>query len=234
VLHGYCLRRAGDPEPPGELRGVQGAPVLLVECEALGLWVSELPARPAAELPRLREHDAVMRAALRGATPLPLRFGAAWPDATAAREFVRARAEEFGTALAEVAGRVEIGIRVSAAEGAEGAEPQAEAAGTEAPAPLSIRSGRDYLEARRAALRRSETQRARAAAALDAVEARLEGLFLRARRDFPSGTGPIATVAHLVHTDHLSEYRERVRGVRDAYPGLTLVFTGPWAPYSFV
>jgi hypothetical protein len=41
-------------------------------------------------------------------------------------------------------------------------------------------------------------------------------------------------VAHLVHRQEIGIYRHRVLQLRQTLPGLDLVASGPWAPYSFV
>jgi len=209
---------------------VGGAPVQLLEAGELALWVSEAaPGAPTVE--RLKEHDAVVRAALRCATPLPVRYGTAFVDAGRARELLAEKREEFLAALERVAGRVEMGIRVAweaplpaAAEAPVGEAPSGEEAGP----------GRAYLERRRRE-REAEAGRRRAAEeALDAVESLFTDLEISSRRRVLPEPGIAGTLAHLVHRTDLRHYTERLNRAKNASFPVSLHPSGPWAPYSFV
>ena len=222
MLVGYCVRRAGEPAPAASLTGVGGAPVWLVEDAGLGLWLSE-GADPSAEPPRLREHDAVVRAALETATPLPLRFGIHLRDERAARLLLNQRAEEFRQALERVAGRVEMGIRVL------WERPDPVAAD-----PTRVRSGREFLERRRLAILGEEERRREAEALLAEIDRELAPLQAPSARAVLAQAEVAGTLAHLVQRAELTRYLSHVDEVRKALPRARLRLSGPWAPYSFV
>jgi len=235
ILHAYCVRAAGEPPPGPEVRGIGGAEVARVEAGELGAWLSRLEAPPAPEPDRLREHDAVVRAALRTATPLPLRFGTAFADGDALRGALAERAAELLASLERVRGRVEMG----AALGWD-ASAARERLLTRLPElrPVDGRpaTGRAYLEARRrehgleAALRDEadalleRVSRAVAAALPEAVEA-------RAPLPRPEVAG---TLAHLVRRGGVAAYRDAVARIAGELPEVEVRVSGPWAPYSFV
>jgi hypothetical protein len=229
VLHGYCVRSVGDPAPDAELRGVARAAVLLVEEGELALWCSELERRPEVTVERLREHDAVVRAALRSATPLPLRYGASFADEEKARAALREKQEEFRASLTELDNRVEMGIRVAYAAGAT--PPREENGGGPAP---PVTTGREYLEARRRALEVAAATRADAEEMVGRVEAGLADMALPGHRQILPQEGVLGLVAHLVHRGEVGLYRQRVQRLREELPELDLLLSGPWAPYSFV
>src|SRR5690606_19330840 len=131
VITVFCVRGAGDPPPPEGLTGPGGGAVRLVDEGPLAVWVSD--AAGPADVDAIRAHDAVVRAALRGATPLPARFGTAFSDERELRASLREREGELLESLARVAGKVEMGLRVEWQE-----EGVAALAGP-------VRSGRDYL-----------------------------------------------------------------------------------------
>lgn len=225
MVVGYCIRRAGDA-PPAGLEGLDGAPVRLIEEGVLGLWVSDGEGG-AADPGRLRAHDAVVRAALRSATPLPLRFGAGFRDEERARETLRDRVEEWAAALERVAGRVEMGVQLIG----EIAPPTDAGA---APPARPVRTGRDYLEARRGELRLGEALRREAERALDRVAQCFEDLDLSEVRAIAPAPGVVGSLAHLVHSSDLARYRAAANEAARAAPALRLRLSGPWAPYSFV
>lgn len=229
MLHAYCVRRAGEPPPDDALTGLGGAPVRLLEEGTLGFWISETP--PSKTTPeRLREHDRVVRHALRSATPLPIRYGAgAFASEAAAREALVQQAAELSAGLARVAGHVEMGVRV----GWEPPEPSEPSAGDPADAAPPAASGRAYLEARRDALRERDALLRAAAEALDRVarEMRLDGV--PSTRTLLPDPRTAGTVAHLVQRSEIQRYGRAVAAAREALPEYRITPSGPWAPYSF-
>jgi hypothetical protein len=229
VLVGYCVRRAGDPPPPEGLVGVDGASVRTVEAAGLVVWLSAA-GEGAPTLERVRDFDAVVRAALLTATPLPLRFGTRFASEEEARRALRERAEEFDGALGRVACRVEMGVR-ALWRAAPPRVAETDAGAVAAP-PAAPRSGREYLELRRAEMVREEAERDRAAALLDRLAAHFPDL--PAVRTPGAAPGVAGSVAHLVRIDELELYRSLFQSARADLVEADLVLTGPWAPYSFV
>lgn len=222
MLVGYCVRRAGEPGPRSGLTGVGGGAVRLLEAGSLGLWVSEGDGS-GADVQRMREHDAVVRAALETATPLPLRFGTIFPDEEVAHRVLESRREEFLEALARVAGRVEMGIRVTWERPV--AQPEARAA---------IHSGTEFLEMRRREIGAAEERRREAEEIVAEIERRLAHLEAPAARVVLARADVAGTLAHLVHRSEITRYLTEVDGARKALPRARLRLSGPWAPYSFV
>ncbi|HUE95782.1 MAG TPA: GvpL/GvpF family gas vesicle protein, partial [Longimicrobiaceae bacterium] len=170
LLYGYCIRRAGDPSPTEDLRGIGGGPVLLLETDSLGIWLSEAGTGSPPTADRLREHERVVRAALRTATPLPLRYGSRFQASSDAAAALAERQAEFTETLDRVAGMVEMGIRVALPAGS-----------SERPAspPAVVRpagSGRAYLEGRRQELAEEASALRDADAVLAGIEADLADL----------------------------------------------------------
>ena len=235
ILHAYCIRAAGEPPPGPETRGIGGAEVGVVEAEGLCAWASRLDSRPGPDPDRLREHDAVVRAALRTATPLPLRFGALFADETALRAVLAERADELRASLERVRGRVEMAATVSwdataARERVLAARPELGLA-AEKPA-----TGRAYLEARRRDYALEAATRVEAEALLErvsrAVAAALPGAE-ETRTVLPRPEVAVA-LAHLVRREEVAAYRDALRRAADGLAEAEVRVSGPWAPYSFV
>ncbi|HEX6069553.1 MAG TPA: GvpL/GvpF family gas vesicle protein [Longimicrobiaceae bacterium] len=232
MLAAFCIRRAGEPAPPAGLRGPGGGEVRLLEEGPLGVWVAE-GAVPAATVESIGAHDAVVRTALRTATPVPARYGTTFSDEQEARASLREREEELCAALERVADRVEMGLRVTWGEEAP-VDPRGAVTAGEGAGGAAAPSGRAFLLARRREMEERADLRERADAVLNEVE-ELVGLngYPCVRKVLPE-RGVAGLLAHLVHRREARSYRERVDAARRNLPGVGLHLSGPWAPYSFV
>jgi hypothetical protein len=220
VLAVFCVRYAGEAPPPSTLRGPGDHEIRLLEEGPLGIWVAEGALdRPGLEA--IAAHDAVVRAALRSATPVPVRFGTAFDDEQAARASLREREAELMESLERVAGRVEMGLRV------EWDTPMTATSGVP-------RSGRDYLLARRSELDARARLRLEADALLDQVEACVAPKGSLSVRKLVPEVGVAGLLAHLVHRQETASFRAQVEVARRQLPHAVLRLSGPWAPYSFV
>src|SRR5690606_20529181 len=139
------------------------------------------------------------------------------------------RAAEYEAALERVAGRVEGGVQVRWKGGAG-----SPAIATPAAEEAALRSGAEYLRRRRERMERERALRARAEDGLDSVEPAFAALQLPTARTVVASAETAGILAHLVHRGHARAYRMHADHVRDRLTPLDLVFSGPWAPYSFV
>lgn len=221
MLTVFCVRRAGEDPPPPGMHGPGGRRIELLEEGPLGIWFA-VGSADSTGLESVRSHDAVVRAALRSATPLPARYGTVFASEAEARASLRERETELVASLERVEGRVEMGIRVrwDAEEGE--------------PAPGVARSGREYLLLRRSELEGRSALRARAEALLDEVEARVLPDEAESVRKLVPERGVAGLLAHLVHRREVRAYRLRVESTQRELSLAVLQMSGPWAPYSFV
>lgn len=220
-LYLYCIAPSGS-EPPAGLAGVDGTEILTVAAGPFAVWASVAGGPPEPNLERIREHHRVVACAVRARPALPLRFGQWSETAAGVSEAVVARREQHERALDLVADAVELGLRVFDSDA------------TPAPEPPAGGSGRDYLEALR---RRHAAERARREhAGVLTVEIRvaLADLVRAERLESPPARRALLGVAHLVGSDRVVEYRRRVDALRQRFPALRWLVTGPWPPYSFV
>jgi hypothetical protein len=229
VLHLYCIRAAGDAPPPEGLAGVDGGPVTRVVEGGLAAWVSAAPGGGATP-ERIRTHDAVLREALRTATPLPARYGGAVAGEAELRERLHARAGEWTDALARLAGRVEMGIAVPLAADAPVAASAAAPVGAQGPPA----SGREYLARRRAEADARDGARRTAGTRLAQVEQCLGQVPWPAARTVVGARGVAGTLAYLVPRAEVAEFRRHTRALAGCTGEPPPLVTGPWAPYSFV
>lgn len=218
-VHVYCVVPAG-LEPGPDLYGVEGAAVNRIDAGAVALWASGHALAPRADIDAVRAHNQVVAAAMdHETTPVPIRFGQWFADPADAAERTAADSARWLTLLDRFAGMAEFGIRVTALAG-----PARE---------MHIarpHSGTAYMTqlARYAAGAAHVKRQAERLARLIEERARVIGSVVT-----DAGDGAVS-IAHLLAWDDVELYHTVVAGVRDAESSLTLQFTGPWPPYSFV
>ena len=214
MIHVYAFAEELDELP--ESAGLDGAPLERRSVDGVTAVFSRRAAPSSQE--SLRDdalaHGAVVDALMERATAvLPVRFGEVVADEAALDASVEARVETLRRAFAEVRDCVELALRVWAA-----AAPEAETPVT----------GADYLGARAA----EESQRRAAVDSLDRdVSSLARAVSLRGGTAAP---GELLGAAYLVPRRRLDDARRVVQAFADAHEGLTVVFTGPWPPFSFV
>lgn len=213
----YVYALLGEAPHPDAGAGLCAEPLRVVRVGDLVAAVGEMAERPAVSEATLRAHDAVIRR-LAGAVDaiLPVRFGSLLSESGLA-DLLTARGRELSEALALVAGREQMTLRLLGA-----ATPPAAPASP----PDDLGPGARYLAARRA-----EWRRAREAPELEPLRPWLEPL-VRAERVTRHDTPPlIASVYHLIDRGAGAAYLTAVERV--ALAAARVVATGPWPPYAF-
>jgi hypothetical protein len=211
-LHLYCVTPI--EHLPRDVAGLDGAHVRGIEAGRVAIWASELDAPARASIESAQRHHAVVEAAMKLVTPVPLRFG---------RLRAMARAADWEAQLAALRGTAEYTVRVLDPAVDAPARDVREAAG----------SGRAYLEAV-AARRAARAQRfARGRAVAGEIEAAVAEYVVRTRVDALDTTHGLATIAFLVDRDAADRYRSALDRALASHPGLHFLASGPWPPWSF-
>jgi hypothetical protein len=222
-------RGSGIPAQP--VRGLDDAPVAVIETDTLDLWVSEVPGPPPeATVRHAIAHDRVIRAAMTIQTPLPLRFGQIVEGEATLRSLLAAREEALLRALDRVRGTVEMTIRVLLEEVAPERPEMTPDVPCDAPGP-----GRLHLERLRLLTRGEQARRERAEFLQEQIG---NAVALLVRAEVRTPLSPFArtrslTIAHLVAREHVEDYRAALHALRAETPAAQLMISGPWAPYSF-
>ena len=219
----YAIVPPGHLPPPG-LAGVDGAAVVPLDAGALALWVSAMDHGPAASIEGVRAHNHVVEAALRVATPVPVRFGQWMESESALLRFIAGNEDGFRADLDRVAGAVEFGVRVidpDHTRAAAGNTPDRSSGTAYLQSLARTHSGRTRLEPRALEIAEELNQ---------AVAGRI-----RAHREepLPSMHG-LFSAAHLVGRHEISGYRAALDSFRARTEDLHFLVSGPWPPYSFV
>ena len=181
-------------------------PLRAVRCD--GLTALCAPAEPPEREPTpdaLWHHEEVVEALMEERDLLPVRFGTIVSDEHAAARAVAERRDELAARLDRVRGAVELAVR------AEANAPKERA--------LQGTTGAEFI--------RAKAHRTEAARLLHEPLAFLA-------RDCVVHPGPeLLRAAYLVEREAVEGFVSLVRRLQAAHPGLEVLCTGPWPPYSF-
>jgi hypothetical protein len=211
----YAVCRSGGGAPTEA--GLADRSLRIVEAAGLCALVDErTDLDPAATEASLWEHERVVEALLAERDLLPARFGTVLQSDSAVRDWLDRHRDELARALENVAGAVELGVRVAWTANGAARELRGDAAAG---------SGAAYLIARAAEQDRVERLAARLDDALGGVA-----------RDSRVRVTPPATslsAAYLVARSQVDRFRARVEQLNRQLREADLTLTGPWPPYSF-
>ena len=239
--------------------GIRDAPVRIVESEPDGLraLVSDVPLDEFGDDALKRNlndlswvsatavaHEAVVEAAMRDATLVPMRMCTIFLDDDAVRDMLRREAATLGDALARLRGAHEWGVKVIADREAFAAA-IADEGDTQGSMPGGVGGsgeGAGYF----AALRLDRVAREEVAAALDErtreIHESIAALATDSRLRPPSNRelggyegDMVLNGAYLVPVARTDELRARAASLAERHgaAGISVELTGPWPPYNF-
>jgi hypothetical protein len=218
--------------------GVGAAPVRLLAAGPLAALVSDVPPGPVAQTRRnMVAHTSVLERAIARTDVLPLRFGTVAPDANAFARCVAFNAGRFDTALRDIDGRVELGLKASWRSGVVYAEIIA--------ADAELCRLRDRLRTRPASetyYERVELGRrveaalvGRRATETATILAELTPLAEREAELHTLDEDMILNRAFLVPRDREAQFDARVQAVAERCADrISFRYVGPVPPYNFV
>ena len=226
-VHLYGVLSA-DAVPASSMHGIDGRPVRTLLLGARSAWVSDVAESTLEATPkRLREHDAVLRAAVDAQyTVIPTLFGRLHTDDASLITALERSAESLDEAMALVSGRVEMSILVAASGEASIAE-RDEAGESRKPGHEHLRRVRNQIQAERI-LREIASDLVQSAS-------RVLSDLSEAERVVESPAPPVlAARAHLVTRENVARYVRAIRlQAASADPRLRVAVRGPGAAYSF-
>jgi hypothetical protein len=206
--------------PRGEAgEGLQSEPLAFLRVEGLLAAVGELPAAPPVTRATRLAHDAVVRRLASSVDAiLPVQFGTVVDDEAALAEAITPRMARLHAALARVAGREQMTLRLFG-----------EATGTDHAPSIdpALGPGARYLDARR---------RMHGAAAVPELGPLRQALapMVRAEHVERHARPPlVASVYHLIDRGRADAYRTAIAETAVALAPMRVTASGPWPPYAF-
>ncbi|HEX3529226.1 MAG TPA: GvpL/GvpF family gas vesicle protein [Thermoanaerobaculia bacterium] len=224
-LYLYAIVGPGDRGDLG--LGLAGEPLRLIGGGPVCGVAGSLPEKPQPVPPALAAHDAVVRRLSEQiAALLPARFGQTLPDEQALTDWLAAHAPELAEALVQVAGCVQMTLRVYG---------EAQAMLPDVPdVPPAGGPGTRYLEQRR-----RETERERSLPEIAPLREALRPLLKAERIErpvSPAAAGRLrATAYDLIARGASDDYARIVAAVSSdgRLAGWHVAASGPWPPYAF-
>ncbi|MFI6849172.1 GvpL/GvpF family gas vesicle protein [Kitasatospora sp. NBC_00085] len=250
LAYTYAVARqaAGLHQTVDGLSGVVGASVHLVGSSRSGEVVAAVSPVPREDfdeaalpghledlrwLERLaRSHHGVVEAVAACTTVLPLRLATVYLDDDRVRTMLDDRLGAFRDQLSRLSQHVEWGVKLYVDAPAAPQTPP-----TQAP---DLSPGRAYLHRRRAEQESQHDAFRAAGRAAERIEAaarahaadRVRHRVQEGELAVESGVN-VLNDAYLLPLDHADAFRADVLHSTDSLPGVRVVVTGPWAPYSF-
>lgn len=230
---------------PGELAGVSGASVRMIEADGLAAAASEVPLAEFGEVPlrahledlawleaTATAHHGVVDALSRSGPVVPMRLATMYSSEENVRGMLGERGSDLRAVLRRTTGCQEWGVKVYHDDDGSPAG--------RSPAGSGSASGAEYLRRRREELHARDHGRRAAAASAERVHAALCQLAEAARLyppQAPELTGTraamIMNAAYLVTESAGTGFRAAVERLAGGHPAVRLHLTGPWPPYSF-
>jgi hypothetical protein len=211
---------------PPRLLAVDGAQALVCDVDPATFESLREPGPDGLELlaAAAHAHDAVL-ARFVDAPVLPLPLGTVLADDGTVSQLLDRHAVQLRAELERLTGASEWAVTVRTVDDAP----------TDDAAPPA--SGRDYLEARRAARSRREERWAEQERLVDDLHGPLAACAVDAQqiasRPLEEATPPLLHGVYLVADDARDRFASTVAYLRAEHPGTIVEVTGPWPPYHF-
>ncbi|MFI8965983.1 GvpL/GvpF family gas vesicle protein [Streptomyces sp. NPDC053493] len=237
ALYVYSITAEAHPQRLDGLTGVgsEPSPLRTVTAGGLSAVVSETEEEIRPKRRDLLQHQEVQERLMADGAVLPLQFGYVAPDEDAVRQALEANADSYLTALERVRDCAEYHVRASQ----EDEEPLLQQVLADVP------EARELNQRIRAGDKDPQLPLALGELVAREVEARQEALaagllqallpFAREHVTRPPAGGDFLNLSLLVHDDDKDEFLKAQAGLaRQVDGGVSLRFSGPLPPYSFV
>jgi hypothetical protein len=232
MIYVYAVTNQPQQELPRQ-PGLRGQGLSKIICRDLAAIVSSYdgPA-PSPSVDDVWCHEAVIESLMSDSALVPMRFGTLVPSRRHLKVILCRTYPALAKDIERVRGRVEIGLRFLSMidEDTEGDSRPARNA-VELP---GTGNGSAYLRRLMMKERRGLARRRSMHGQVRDVYDQLAGHACGGRFDDEAKDLRGYAAAFLVQRDAIAAFRDIVRSAAEANPGIALLCTGPWPPYSFV
>ena len=220
-------------QPLPSQRGLRGQKPSKVVWRDIAAVVSACDgAAPSASADEVWRHEAVVESLMSDCTVVPMRFGTLAPSRQHVGDILCQKYRALAEDIERVRGHVEIGMRfLTTIDVDAGADRPPACNGFQL---SGTGPGSAYLRERVAKERHSRERRRGKLRLVRGVYDRLAIHAHESRFDEGGDDRRGIAAAFLVPRNRIAAFREIVGAVADANPGVALLCTGPWPPYSFV
>lgn len=232
----YCIMKTPLSPLEPDIAGLGGSPVFLTCCNGLSAALSELP--PSPDLPGTKElldYSRVIEDLHRHHDVIPVRYGSCFNDPSNVHDLLRQRTRQYLTLLDELAGNVEMGIRIlfPADQGHSGESSSCVIQGDDKEAidGLVIGKGRDFLAARKTYYAQVDQVSRRYTQAATYYGEVFSTCCLRHTFEVDEEKS-LLSLYFLVPEWQLERFRETFRAIEQGVEERILM-SGPWPSYNF-
>ena len=226
------------------MTGIKGRPVSFVAGYGLCAAVSELDVEEGAPpVSELLVYSKVVEELHRLQAVVPMRYGCFFNGIRAIRNALKERRRQYETLLAQLAGHVEMGIRIllpekewrpRQEETMKGRDALSPAGTTAQPKDEQSGDGRAYLALRKVHYNMQDETLQGRQALIDRYIQAFSGLYARHRTETDTKNGAvILSLYFLTPESKVNRFRETFGRVAENGDAKTLL-SGPWPPYNFV
>lgn len=195
-------------------------------------WGSPPPNNsPAAAEADLWCHEQVIERLMAWGPTLPVRFGTILADVDCVRQLLLTRAGDFTADLANVADRVEMGLRIlwepplAVSLGPEHLDPENSA---------GLTPGRQYLQQQILKRQQKQAIHTQCEVFVAALNAALQPFFVDTQQQILPTERLLLSAAYLVPQTAVDSFQAQVEALTANYPSFAFLSSGPWPAYHFV
>ena len=237
-LYAIINRPDGDAEFLPQIgSGLQEQPLQLVTKSTLAAVVSDWGQKGSRKPSTTNEaelwrHEQVVEAVMAQTTILPVRFGTILTDETRVQQLLVEHQASFHADLARLTGRVEMGLRVlwnppspQSPELSQISQSDQEMVAT---------PGRNYLREQAQRLQAEQAVRTEGQTLVDELAAQLVPFVVDTRMQVLQTERLLLSAAYLVERNAIESLARQIDILRQRYPTLSFLLSGPWPAYHFV
>lgn len=236
----YCITDCSNVAAAGQ-KGMEGKEVSLYTCNGYSVLYSEFEEDYAGILPEnLKIHNRISQNAMNSGTVLPFRYGTIVKNLNSIDKLQCNMKIRIDDLLVSLRGKVETGIKVYGSIGQTAPSGNSMPSGSSMPALERLKAVKNmtgpvhYLYNKVKNSYDDMSRMGSLAGLSDGIFSMVEHLVCCKHITYGQKDGLLVNGAYLIDRDSFQDFRRLFLEIRESYPHYSLIFSGPWPPYSFV